>query len=353
MTPIALAHDVLGTRAGGERVLVALALAFPDAPIHTLLHHPDATFDLFDQRQVHTSFLDRSSLLRDNYRLTFPVAGPTFRARKINASVTICSTSGMSHHARTTGAKIAYCHTPARWLHDHDTYMRGFGRAARAAATLIRPGFKRLDRTAMNSADRVVANSTRVAAEIGEVYDIEATVVHPCSTLDLNGPVEPIPGIEPGFVLSPARPLGYKRLDVLVEAARSLSDRRFVHVGQGPHLDALRESAPPNFVSLGAVGEAQLRWAYANAHVVALTCAEDFGLVPLEAAAHGVHTVAPHARGLLDHQTDMLTTYEFTSVGGLVEAISSAPTPTGELSPERLGSERFTREMRAVVESVI
>jgi len=97
----------------------------------------------------------------------------------------------------------------------------------------------------------VLANSTRVAAELSDVYDIEATVVHPCSTLDLHGRAEPIPGIEPGFVLTPARPLGYKRLDVLVDAARALPDRRFLHVGGGPHSAALAESVPKNLTSLG------------------------------------------------------------------------------------------------------
>jgi len=143
MTPVALAHDVLGARAGGERVMVALADAFPDAPIHTLLHEPAATFDTFDQRRVETSWLHRSAWLRDHYRLTMPVAGLTFSANKIDAAVTICSTSGISHHARTTGSKLVYCHTPARWLHDANAYMRGFGRktklaCGRAAAPHVR-----------------------------------------------------------------------------------------------------------------------------------------------------------------------------------------------------------------------
>lgn len=352
MTPVAIAHDVLGSRAGGERVMVALADAFPDAPIHTLLHEPTATFDSFDERRVETSWLHRSAWLRDNYRLTMPVAGLTFSANKIDAAVTICSTSGVSHHARTTGAKVVYCHTPARWLHDPGEYMRGYGRRARIAAGLLRPAFSRIDRVAMRGADLVLANSARVAHEIGQVYGIDAAVVHPCSTLQIYGPTKPLAGIEPGFVLTPARPLGYKRLDVLAQAARALPSRTFVHIGDGPHREALIDSAPNNFISVGAVDDNRLRWAYANASVVALTCAEDYGLVPLEAAAFGVHTVAPAARGLLDHRADMLTTYDFASVGGLVDAIKSAPSPTGNFSPARLGTDRFIREMREIVESV-
>jgi len=180
------------------------------------------------------------------------------------------------------------------------------------------------------------------------VYGLDAPVIAPCSTLDFHGAVEPIPDVEPGFVFTPARPLGYKRLDVLADAARELADRQFLHVGRGPHASSL-QGAPANFRSLGPVSDAQLRWAYRNAGVVALTCAEDFGLVPLEAAAHGVHTVAPHARGLLDHELSMLSTYEFASIPGLMQAITEAPEPSHRFDESKLGVDRFVEAIRGVV----
>lgn len=349
MTSIALAHDVLGARAGGERVIVALSQVFPASPIHTLLHEPAASFSALTNQDVRTTWLNQSAWLRRNYRSTLPVAALTFASRRIEADVTICSTSGLSHHLRTSGAKVVYCHTPARWLHDPETYLAGFGPAVRVAARAAAPPFRLLDRKAMRSADRVIANSSQVAAEIAAVYDIEARVITPCSTLELEGSVEAIHGVEPGFVLSPTRPLGYKRLDVLLAAAQSLPDQTFVQIGGGPHRQAMFANAPANVVSLGAVTDAQLRWAYRNAAVVALTCAEDFGLVPLEAAANGVHTVAPDARGIRDHDASHLTVYSFASAAGLVEAIKSAPSPTGIRDQERLGQQDFATAMRDLV----
>ena len=350
MTSVALAHDVLAARAGGERLFLAMTNAFPEAPVRTLFHDPAATFAAFSDGQITSSWLDRSTWLRQNYRHSLPLAALTFAGTRIDADVTICSTSGLSHHVRTRGAKIVYCHTPARWLHDTSSYMRGYSTPVRMAATAARPPFRQLDRLAMRSASRVIANSSTVAHEIGEVYGIDASVIPPCSTFELDGPVEPLPGVEPGFVLSPTRPLGYKRLDVLVQAARTLPSTRFVHVGDGPHRQAVFADAPDTMTSFGAVSDAQLRWAYRNARVVALTCAEDFGLVPLEAAAHGVHTVAPHARGLLDHDTSLLSTYPFASAAELAQAIMTAAPPTGERQPERLGVERFTTSLMNVVD---
>lgn len=350
---VALAHDVLAARAGGERVLAALADTFPHAPIHTLFFEPQATFGQFDPSRVKPSALNKMPWLRSRYRQTVPVAALTFAAKTIDADVTICSTSGLSHHVRTSGAKIVYCHTPARWIHDGDNYLSGFRPAVRRVTQAAAPAYRRFDHWAMNDADIVVANSRHIADEIAEVYQVQARVVSPCSTLEISGPVEPLPGVDPGFVLSPVRPLGYKRLDLLHQAATALSDQQFVHLGEGPHRQTLMAEAPPNLTSFGAVTDAQLRWAYRNARVVALTCAEDFGLVPLEAAAHGVYTVAPAARGLLDHDASMLVSYDFGSGPALVDAIQNSPGPTGTADPARLGRERFGARMLGLVDELL
>ena len=161
-------------------------------------------------------------------------------------------------------AKVVYCHTPARWIHDAGVYMAGYGLAVRLAAGVLRPPLGVLDRRAMRSADQVLANSHQIASEIADVYDIEATVVAPCSTLDLDGGVEPIGGVEPGFFVVPVRPLAYKRLDVMLAAARARPDELFVHIGDGPNRNELLASAPSNVISVGGVSDDQLRWAYRN-----------------------------------------------------------------------------------------
>lgn len=338
---VALAHDNLAARAGGERVIAALADAWSEAEVHTMMHDTAATFGQIDPGRVQSSWINRIVPLRSRYRATIPVAALDWSARTIDADVTICSTSGLSHHVRTTGTKVVYCHTPARWIHDADTYMAGYGPAVKAAAALLRRPLGELDRRAMRSADRVLANSHQIAHEIDEVYGIEATVVAPCSTLDLDGPIAPIADVEPGFFVAPVRPLAYKRLDVLLAAARARPTERFVHIGDGPNRKDLLATAPPNMVSVGAVSDDQLRWAYRNAKAAVMTCAEDFGLVPLEAAAHGLVTVAPDARGLRDHDPDTIVSYEFASVDALIAALDDVPEPTRLVDAERLGRSRF------------
>lgn len=350
---VALAHDVLASRAGGERVLCALATHFPDATIDTLVYEPAATFPELADRAIRPSWLNRSTLMRTRYRATLPAAALTWAARTIDADVTICSTSGLSHHVRTSGRRVLYCHTPARWIYEPDVYMAGFGLGIRVVANLLRSPLRWFDKRAMRSADLVLANSHQIAAEIKSIYGIRATVVPPCSTLDIHGDQRPIPGMEPGFVLSPMRPLGYKRFDVLVDAARRRPDTTFLHIGEGPHRDALLLDAPANLHSAGAVDDAELRWAYANARAVAVTCAEDFGLVPLEAAAFGLTTVAPDARGIRDHDPSHLELYNFGSSQDMVRALDRAAAPTGSLDAQWLGVARFGSAIDAALMAVV
>lgn len=350
---IALAHDVLAARAGGERVLAVLASEFADAPIHTLIYEPDETFAEFGERDIQVSWLNRISPLRRRYRAALPMAAATWAARRIEADVTVCSTSGLSHHVRSTGARVIYCHTPARWLHQPDAYLDGYARPVRAAAKIVSPAARRFDRAAMRSADLVLANSRQTRSEIRDIYGIDARVVAPASFLDIGGPVSPIPGLPEDFVVSPMRPLAYKRFDLLIEAARRRPDTAFVQVGDGPHRASLLANAPANLHSVGAIGDAQLRWAYRNARAALLTSAEDFGLVPLEAAAHGLTTIAPMARGLLDHDPAVIHPYPFASIDDLVAAVDQVQRPTGVLDSSYLGVERFLNEMRRAIEDAI
>ena len=79
--------------------------------------------------------LDRVALLRDHHRLALPVLAPAFSRLTVDAEVTICSSSGWAHGAHVTGAKVVYCHNPARWLYQPDHYLAGssplVGRRAR------------------------------------------------------------------------------------------------------------------------------------------------------------------------------------------------------------------------------
>ena len=172
--------------------------------------------------------------------------------------------------------------------------------AARVGLRMLDPYLRAFDRRAAASADTYLANSTFVRDQIRSAYGIDAEVLHPPSSLDPDGPAEPVPDIEPGFLLTVARLLPYKHVAETVDAFRLLPGHRLVVVGEGPGRAGLEASLPGNVRLLGDVSDARLRWLYANCAGLVTASREDFGLTPVEAAAFGKPVAALRFGGHLD-----------------------------------------------------
>ncbi len=356
--PVALVHDYLTQRGGAERVALTLAGGYPDAVVHTSLYDPEATFPGFADHEVRTLPIDRVRLLRDHHRLALPFLAPSFSRLRVDADVTICSSSGWAHGARTSGAKIVYCHNPARWLYQTEQYLMGSSRLAGAGMAVLRPPLRRWDRAAAATADRYLVNSRAVRARVAEVYGIDADVVPPPVDIGVDGPRTPPAGIDPGYLLCVSRLMAYKNVGAVIEAFRSLPDERLVVVGTGPLAEELAAAAPGNVTILGRVEDDELRWLYGAARGLVAASFEDFGLTPVEAAAFGKPTAALRWGGFLDTIVEGTTGVFFDepepgpiadAVRSLVGADWSADVLVGHAG--RYAPDRFLASIGAVVDS--
>ena len=304
MTRVAIVHDYLTQRGGAERVVLALHEAFPDAPIHTALYDPAATYAELADADVRPLVLNRSTRLRRSHRLAFPLLAPAFTARRVDADVVICSSSGWAHGVRTSGRKLVYCYTPARWLYQPERYLRTASTPQRLTLRALGPLLRRWDRWRARSADGYAAISTEVADRIRREYGVEATRIPPPVRVDPAGPsTRPTGldvGVEAGFDLCVSRLLAYKNVDAVVQAWRGAAGTRLVVVGDGPEAARLRGMATENVTFLPEVSEAELRWLYAHCRLLVSASHEDFGLTPLEAGAFGKPSVVLRFGGFLD-----------------------------------------------------
>ena len=297
---MALVHDYLTQQGGAERVMLTLADGYPGATIHTSLYDPYGTYPGFRAHDVRTLPIDRIGLLRNHHRLALPLLAPFFARLHIDADVTICSSSGWAHGARVSGAKIVYCHNPARWLYQADQYLAGSSRLSAAGLAVLSPPLRRWDTRAAATADRYLVNSQAVRSRVADIYGIDADVVPPPVDIDISGPREAPPGIEPGFLLCVSRLISYKNVPAVIEAVARRPSLRLVVVGAGPQAEELRASAPANVFILGRVADAELRWLYGSCIGLVTASYEDFGLTPIEAAAFGRPTAALRWGGFLD-----------------------------------------------------
>lgn len=305
---VAIVHDYLTQRGGAERLVLTMAKAFPGAPIYTSLFEPALTFGEFAELPVRPGRLQRVPAFRHHHRLALPVLAPAFSARRIDAPVVLCSSSGWAHGVRTAGRKVVYCYTPARWLYQPSVYLgQQRHRGAAAALGVLAPGLRAWDRWEAASAHRYLTSSGAVRDRIHATYGIDAEVLPPPPTLDPSGPREPVPGLEPGFTLCVSRLLPYKNVDAVVAAASSIPDVRLVVAGTGPDESRLRARAGDRVRFIGRVDDAALRWCYANCAAVVAASYEDYGLTPLEGNRFGKPAVVLRAGGFLDTVEDGVT----------------------------------------------
>jgi glycosyltransferase involved in cell wall biosynthesis len=353
---VAIAHDYLTQRGGAERVVLSIMDAFPHAPIHTLLYEPTATFPEFAAAHVEASSLNRVGLLRRHHRLAFPLLAAAASRTHVDAQLVVCSTSGWAHGFTTPGRKVVYCHSPARWLYQSDTYLREMGGSARLAARTLHAPLVRWDRRAARTADRYVVNSSHVARAVRDAYGVDPEVLPPPPVLTPDGPAAAVDGIEPGFVLCVSRLLSYKNVDAVVEAFGRLPDERLVVVGEGPDAARLRSLAGPNVSFLGGVDDAALRWLYGSSVGLVAASFEDYGLTPLEAASFGKPTAALRFGGFLDTVVDGATGMFFDEpeprgIAATLELLTARAWDEAPLKRHagRFSHERFVGRLREIV----
>lgn len=365
---VAIAHDYLTQRGGAERVVLSLMRAFPDAQVHTLLYDPDGTYPEFRDADIKVSPLNRVSPLRRDHRLALPVLRPFADRMRIDADLTVVSTSGWAHGFPTTGKKLVYCHSPARWLYLSDEYLGGSALSSPKglALTALQPSLVRWDQTAARSCEAYLSNSTTVRDRIQRVYGFDAAAVFPPFGVTAGGAEEPIAEAEEwlsdrtGFHLVVSRLLPYKNVDRAAAAFSQLPDERLLVIGRGPERDRLIAQAPDNVRFVEGLSDAQMRWAYAHADALIAASFEDFGLTPLEAAAYGKPTFALHAGGYLDTVVEDLNGlwFEHSDADLIADAVQRGRAV--EWDPGRIREHaasydeaRFIQELRGHAEAVL
>jgi glycosyltransferase involved in cell wall biosynthesis len=276
---------------------------------------------------------------------------------RVDADVVLCSSSGWAHGVRTDGAKVVYCHAPARWLYQRDAYLAQSGRGAAAALGVLAPALRRWDRRAAATADRYLVNSTRTQGLVREAYGIDAEVLFPPHGVDPHGPQRPVDGVEPGSLLCVSRLLAYKNVDAVLGAVAARPTDHLVVVGAGPDRDRLRSLAPPNVTFLEGIDDDQLRWLYATSRALVAASYEDFGLTPIEAAAFGTPSIVLRFGGYLDTVVDGETGLQFAepdprAIRNAVDRLDLEPLDPAVIRRHaaRFAPERFHEALRLVVE---
>lgn len=300
---IAIVYDRVNSFGGAERVLCSLLATFADATLYTAVYN-QTTASWAKPYRVVPSFLQRIPFARRHHQWFGWLMPAAFESLRIDdADVVITVTSEAAKNICSTSAQIhiCYCLTPTRYLWSHTHFY-----ASGALSWLRRVVFSSLryqDFIAARRPDLLVAISTTVSARIQKYYRRDCTIIVPPLTLC------PHTQKEGGrtYCLIVSRLVSYKRLDLAILACRALGlPLKIVGVGaEQSRLRTLAAGADCEFV--GFVEDDRLASLYAGALALICPQEEDFGIVSLEAQAHGTPVVAYSVGGLAETVVDGLT----------------------------------------------
>lgn len=297
---VALVHDWLTGMRGGERCLEVACELFPEAPLHALVHVPGSVSAPIERRPIATSFVQRLPGAAERYRWYLPLFPAAVRRLDLNGADLVLSFS----HCAAKGVRppagslhLCYCFTPMRYVWDrYDDYVgRRAPLALRALAPPLAAALRRWDRRSTAGVHHLAAISRWVADRIRRVWGREAEVIHPPVDVGRFRLAE----APDDYYLVVSALVPYKRVDLAIEAANRLG-RRLLVVGSGPEAARLRALAGPTVRLLGWRPDAEVADLYARCRAVLFPAVEDFGIVPLEAAAAGRPTIALAQGGALE-----------------------------------------------------
>jgi glycosyltransferase involved in cell wall biosynthesis len=346
---IVLAHDSFTQLGGAERVVEAMHEMFPDAPIFTLVldRRLKEKYKDWDTRtswiQVLYNFIPKLQ-----YLLPFiPMAVYSIKFDDYDVVLSSSSSWIKNIHVPKNCVHINYCHTPTRFLWtDADYFNQEVPKFLRPIAKPIINLMKKWDYKGAQRVTRFIANSKEVQNRIRQYYNRDSEVIYPfvdtdfwkpvsshCEEVQSNG-VSPVMSSrpsaaesrdpEPGPDWIPDSPSGalrasgmtdkthkldyfliagrlqaHKHNDLIIEIFNELGLPLHI-VGVGRQQKYLQSIAKSNIKFLGRIPDEQLREEYSGALGVICPQLEDFGLIPLEAAACGTATLGLAKGGNLE-----------------------------------------------------
>lgn len=291
---VALVHDWLTGRRGGEKCLEVLCRAFPKAVVHTLIHCRGALGETIEGMSIRTSPLQRVPGVHRHYRKLLPLmplAARTWNPGDVDLVVSLSHCVAKAVRVPEGVPHACYCFTPMRYAWDgRDAYLDGWsGRPfTRTLAGWTLDRLRAWDRATSARVTHFIAISETIRDRIQRCYSRDSVVISPPVDTDFY---RPAPVAREPFYLCLSALVPYKRIDHAIRACSS-SNRPLIVIGTGPDRARLESLAGPSIRFLGWQPDHIVRDYLRRCRALLFPGVEDFGIVPAEALACGTPVIA-------------------------------------------------------------
>ncbi len=364
---VALVYDRINKWGGAERVLLALHEIWPEAPLYTAVYDPKKApwAKVFT---VKPSFLQYLPLARSHHELypwLTPLAFETFSFDEYDVVISVTSAEAKGIITKPKTLHICYCLTPTRYLWSgYEQYQTNPGMGslsglARATHALFAPTLRRWDLVAASRPDTYIAISGHVAERMKKYYGrtVERVIYPPVDLKKFLVRRSRFKGSQGSYFLVVSRLVGYKRVDLVIEAFNKLR-WPLVVVGDGWQKEELKWIARNNITFVDRhLTDTELSSYYQRCRALVHAAQEDFGLVAVEAQACGKPVIAYAQSGIADVVKDKVTGILFRqqSVDSLVAGLKQFEAMSFDLETLQkqvrpFDARRFNKKMKSTIE---
>ncbi|MHB1651882.1 MAG: glycosyltransferase [Desulfitobacteriaceae bacterium] len=306
---VAIVHEWLTNMGGSEQVVSVLLELFPDAPVYTSLFEPANLVPSLAEADVRPSFLQRLPKFLRKHQNLLPLMPYAFEQFDLSDYDLVLSSSSSCAKGVITGTKtihVCYCYTPMRYAWDsYHLYMKSLKGLKRWLAVWLMHRIRLWDRLSADRVDHFIAISHAVQKRIRKHYRRESRVVFPPVDIDRFTST----GVREEFYLVVSRLVGYKRVDLAIEACDRLG-RNLVVIGDGEEqkrLKAMDRSKGKTIQLMGRQSDLVVEDYLAQARAFLFPGEEDFGLTMVEALASACPVIAYGQGGAIDIVEDGVT----------------------------------------------
>lgn len=320
---VALVHDWLVGRGGGERVLYDIHTLFPDAPIYTLVYDQDKAPEWCKECDIRTTYIQKWPGAKSHHKLLLsfmPKAWEALDLTEYDLVISCCASCCKGVITRPDALHVCYSFSPTRYVWDlYYDYLENTNAIKRFFMKRMIHKVRLWDFQAAQRVDHFAADSNFVGSRIKKYYRRDFTTIYPGTRINEY----PITEMPDDYYLVVARFVRYKRVDLAIEACNQLKKKLVVIGSGGEEEERLKKLAGDTVEFLGRVSDEEMERYYSRAKAFLFPGIEDYGITPVEAMSAGVPVLAFGKGGALETVQDGKTRLYFhdQTVSGLVHCI--------------------------------
>lgn len=320
---VALVHDWLVGRGGGERVLYDIHTLFPDAPIYTLVYDQDKAPEWCKECDIRTTYIQKWPGAKSHHKLLLSFMLKAWEALDLteyDLVISCCASCCKGVITRPDALHVCYSFSPTRYVWDlYYDYLENTNAIKRFFMKRMIHKVRLWDFQAAQRVDHFAADSNFVGSRIKKYYRRDFTTIYPGTRINEY----PITEMPDDYYLVVSRFVRYKRVDLAIEACNQLKKKLVVIGSGGEEEERLKKLAGDTVEFLGRVSDEEMERYYSRAKAFLFPGIEDYGITPVEAMSAGVPVLAFGKGGALETVQDGKTGLYFhdQTVSGLVHCI--------------------------------